>query len=95
MTQNGPVSTRNRPVPRSPFKIRPAAVLVIAVVLAVFIGGLVIGGAIGGLMVGALAVLAGSWLVLRWRAIDPAVRIIRAVAVLITLAVALSLFVRS
>lgn len=94
MTQNDRVSSRNRPTSAAPFRVRPAAVLVIVLVLAVFVTGLVIGGATGAVMVGALAVLAGGWLALRWTAIDPRVRMIRLVAVLATLAIAISLFAR-
>ncbi|WP_029135352.1 hypothetical protein [Nakamurella lactea] len=88
------MSTRNRRSASAPFRIQPAAVLVIAVVLGLFIGGLVIGGTAGGLMVGVPAVFAGGWLLLRWQAIDPPVRIIRLVAVLVSLAIAISLFTR-
>jgi hypothetical protein len=94
MPHNGPVSTRNRPTARQPFRIQPAAVLAMAIVLGLFIGGLLIGGSTGGLMVGVPAVLAGGWLLLRWRAIDPRVRLLRSVAVLAAVAIAISLFAR-
>ncbi len=74
--------------------MRPATVAVVVVVLGVFIAGLVIHGVAGGVMVGGLAVIAGGGLVLRWAAIDPRVRMIRLVAVLATLAIAISLFAR-
>ncbi len=78
----------------APFRVRPAAVVVIAVVLAAFITGLVLGGVTGGLIIGLLAVTAGVLLVLRWQAVDPRIRLFRLGAVLLTLAIAVTVFVR-
>jgi hypothetical protein len=64
------------------------------VVLAVFIAGLVIGGVIGAILVGLLAVAAGVLLILRWDALSGRVRLVRAFAVLVALAVAVSLLWR-
>jgi hypothetical protein len=67
---------------------------VVALVLAVFIAGLVIGGVVGAILVGLLAVGAGIWLALRWGALSGRVRLVRAFAVLVALAVAISLLWR-
>lgn len=88
------MSTRNRPSSAVNFRVRPAAIAVIVVVLAVFITGLVIGGVVGAVLVGALALVAGGWLAVRWAALDPRVRLIRLGAVVVTLAIAISLLAR-
>lgn len=65
-----------------------------AAVLAVFITGLVIAGALGALLVGLLALAAATLLIVRWGALDERIRLFRAAAVVIALAVAFSLLYR-
>lgn len=75
-------------------KIRLSQILAIAAVVALFLTAVVVGGILGAAVVGLLAVAAGALLVLRWQALDPRIRIFRAVAVAIAAAVAVSLFLR-
>jgi hypothetical protein len=63
-------------------------------VLAVFITGVIVAGVIGAILVGALAIGAGVWLALRWNALSGRVRLVRAFAVVVALAVAISLLWR-
>ena len=74
--------------------ITPAQLGVVAVVLAVFITGLVIAGVVGAILVGLLAAAAAVWLALRWGALAGRVRLVRAFAVVVALAVAISLLWR-
>jgi len=60
------------------------------VVLAVFAAGVLIGGAAGAVVLLALAALAGALLAVTWRALAPAERALRVVALLVLVAVALS-----
>jgi thiol:disulfide interchange protein len=86
----------NRPMRRrrANTSITPAQLGAVAAVLAVFITGLVIGGVAGAILVGLLAVTAGAWLALRWGALTGRVRLVRAFAVVVALAVAVSLLWR-
>lgn len=79
---------------RSTPSVTPAQFVVAGLVLAIFIAGLVIGGVIGAVLVGLLAVAAGVLLVLRWGVLSGRVRVVRAFAVLVALAVAISLLWR-
>lgn len=85
---------RSRAGRRGGPSVTPAQLLVAGLVLAVFIAGLVIGGVVGAVLVGVLAVAAGVLLVLRWNVLSGRVRLVRAFAVIIALAVAVSLLWR-
>jgi thiol:disulfide interchange protein len=86
----------NRPTRRgrTTTSITPAQLGVVVAVLAVFIAGLVIAGVVGAILVGVLAVAAGLWLALRWGALTGRVRLVRAFAVVVAVAVAVSLLWR-
>ena len=82
--------------PRRPpgVSLTPAQLGVLALVLALFIVGLVVGGVVGAILVGVLAIAAGVWLALRWGALPSRVRAVRAIAVVLAIAVAVSLLWR-
>lgn len=84
-------SSRSR---RTTTAITPAQLGVVAIVLALFVTGLVVAGAVGAILVGLLALGAGIWLALRWGALSGRVRLVRAFAVVVALAVAISLLWR-
>lgn len=85
---------RSRSARRAVPKIRPSQIVTVILVLAAFIAGVVIGGSVGALIVGLLSVAAGALLVMRWSALDPRIRVFRALVVLIGLAIAVSLYLR-
>ena len=85
---------RNRTSARPVARISAGQVVAVVVLVGLLIGAAVIGGAIGGSIIGVVALAAGALLALRWRALDPRIRILRLVAVLAVLAVAVSVFVR-
>ncbi len=88
------MSTR-RPGRRPTPTITPVQVLVIVVVVGIFIAAVVIGGWTGAVVLGLIGLAAGALLLARWAVVDPRIRVIRLVAVLATLAVAVSLAVRA
>ena len=79
-----------RPTPT----IKPIQLVGGVLVLALFIVAVVVGGWLGAVFLGLLAAAAGVLLALRWASLDSKVRMVRLVAVLATLAVAVSLAVR-
>ena len=86
--------TRPRPGRRPAPKLTPVQLTTALAVLAVFIVAVVVGGWIGAILLGGMAIGAGLLLATRWEAVDPRMRIFRLVAVLATLAVAVSLAFR-
>lgn len=87
-------TSSGHPTRSAPFRVRPLPTIVAAIVLAAFAIGLLLGGAVGGVIIAALALAAGTLLVLRWQAIDPRIRLFRLGAVLLTLAIAVTVIVR-
>lgn len=79
---------------RSAPRIRPSQILATAVVLAAFVAGLVIAGPLGAAIVALLSAGAAVLLARRWHTLDPRIRVVRALIVLIGLAVAVSLLYR-
>lgn len=75
-------------------RLRWSQIVGTAVVLAAFVAGLVAGGWAGAAIVAALSAAAGALLARRWNALDPRVRTVRAIIVLIGFAVAVSLLYR-
>lgn len=90
-TSAGTAGRSNR---RAAPKIRLGQFAATVVIVALFLTAAVVGGAIGATAVALLAIVAGALLVFRWQALDPRVRIFRAVVVAIAAAVAVSLFLR-
>lgn len=87
-------TSRSATTGAAPFRVRPLPTIAAAIVLAAFITGLVLGGVVGGVIIGVLALAAGALLVLRWPAVDPRIRLFRLGAVLLTLAIAVTVIVR-
>lgn len=87
--------TTRRPGRRPTPTLSPAQVVVIALVVGIFITAVVVGGWIGAAVLGVVGFAAGALLLIRWSVLDPRIRVIRLLAVLATLAVAVSLAARA